>query len=148
MMKRILLLSFAFGWSAPVFAQEKITPEQLDFFESKIRPVLVQHCYECHSAKAKKLKADLHLDSRAGMLTGGDLGPALIPGQPEKSRIIEAISHKNVDLKMPPKYRLPDAVIADLTAWVKMGAPWPDEKQIKKNIYTEFNLAKRKQEHW
>jgi mono/diheme cytochrome c family protein len=132
----------------PALAQEKATPEQLEFFEAKVRPVLVQHCFECHSAKAKKLKGGLLLDSRAGMLAGGDLGPALVPGEPDKTRFLEAISHKNLKLKMPQKYKLPDAVIADLTAWVKMGTPWPDEKFVKKNPYTDFDLAKRKAEHW
>ena len=121
---------------------------EIEFFEKKIRPVLAEHCYQCHSTTAKKLKADLRLDSRVGMLTGGDLGPALMPGNPEKSRLVDAITYKNVDLKMPPKTRLPDAVIADLTAWVKMGAPWPDEKLVKKNTYSDFNVEKRKQEHW
>jgi hypothetical protein len=146
-MKRLLLFVIALLAPAPSFAQT-ITSEQLEFFEKKVRPVLAEHCYGCHSATAKKLKADLRLDSRAGMLTGGDLGPALVPGHSEKSRLIEAITYKNVDLKMPPKTKLPDVVIADLTAWVKMGAPWPDEKLVKKNTSSEFNLEKRKKDHW
>ncbi|MBI3822189.1 MAG: DUF1549 domain-containing protein, partial [Planctomycetes bacterium] len=145
-MKRSLLAALAILWTMPALAQDKA--EQIEFFEKKIRPVLVQHCYECHSATAKKLKADLLLDSRAGMLRGGDNGPAIVPGQPPKSRLIEAISYTNVDLKMPKKGKLPDAVIADLAAWIKMGAPWPDEKTIKKSTYSEFNLPKRKKEHW
>src|SRR3954471_1700963 len=94
------------------------------FFESKIRPILVDRCYSCHSASAKKLKAGLHLDSQKGLLRGGESGPALVPGAPEKSRLIEAVEYKNVDLQMPPKERLGDQQIADLTKWVKMGAPW------------------------
>src|SRR4051794_6400049 len=128
-MKRILFGLATFLCTVPAFAQEKaISPEQLEFFEKKVRPVLVQHCYECHSATAKKLKAGLLLDSRAGMLEGGDLGPAVVPGDPAKSRLMEAIHFTNVDLKMPKKGKLPQAVIDDLTAWVKMGAPWPAEK--------------------
>src|SRR3954462_6811941 len=97
------------------------------FFESKIRPILVGRCYSCHSASAKKLKAGLHLDSQKGLLKGGESGPALVPGAPEKSRLIEAVEYKNVDLQMPPKEKLGDPQIADLTNWVKMGAPWGKE---------------------
>jgi hypothetical protein len=148
-MKRILLALLLLMWVIPISAQEKtITSEQLEFFEKKVRPILVQHCFECHSATAKKVKAGLLLDSRSGMLEGGDNGPALVPGDPEKSRIIEAIRYTNVDLKMPKKSKLPDAVVADLTAWVKMGAPWPDQKHVKKKTNSEFDLQKRKQEHW
>jgi Protein of unknown function (DUF1553)/Protein of unknown function (DUF1549)/Planctomycete cytochrome C len=148
-MKRILLAAISMLWPMPTFAQHKpIAPEATEFFEKKVRPVLVQHCYECHSATAKKLKGGLLLDSRAGMLQGGDNGPALVPGEPDKSRLIEAVRYMNVDLRMPRNGKLPDAVIADLTAWVKMGAPWPDEKAVKKNTYSTFDLAKRKATHW
>jgi hypothetical protein len=101
---------------------------QLDFFESKVRPLLNQHCYQCHSAKAQKLKGGLHLDSRDGAIKGGDSGTALIPGDPDKSRIIQAVRYTNPDEGMPPKGKLPDAAIKDLETWVKMGAPWPEEK--------------------
>ncbi|MBT6449323.1 MAG: hypothetical protein HOK62_01195, partial [Verrucomicrobiales bacterium] len=73
----------------------------LEFFEKKIRPVLVEHCYKCHSAKSKKLKAGLRLDHRAGVLKGGDSGPSVVSGKPEQSRLIEAIGYDNVDLEMP-----------------------------------------------
>src|SRR5258708_1028530 len=145
-MNRILFAVCALLIGGPAYAQEKAA--QLEFFEKKVRPVLVQHCYESHSAKAKKVRGGLLLDSRSGMLEGGDLGPTIVPGDPAKSRLIEAIRYMNVDLKMPRNGKLPDAVIADLTAWVTMGAPWPDEKQVKKTTGGEFNLAKRKQEHW
>ncbi len=148
-MQRFLLVALIFGFAIRVSAQDKaIAPEQLEFFEKKVRPVLVQHCFECHAATAKKVRGGLLLDSRARVLEGGDNGPAIVPGDPEKSRLIEAIRYTRVDLKMPKKGKLPDAVIADLTAWVKMGAPWPDEKQAKKGVSREFDLAKRKAEHW
>ncbi len=147
-MKRLVFATCAFLWPVAAFAQDKATPQALEFFEKKVRPVLVQHCHECHSATAKKLKGGLLLDSRAGMLQGGDNGPAIVPGEPDKSRLIEVIRYTRVDLKMPKTGKLPDAVIADLTAWVKMGAPWPDEKAIKKNTYSVFDLQKRKGEHW
>lgn len=97
------------------------------FFESKIRPVLAEHCYSCHSATAKKIKGGLLLDTRPGWQKGGDSGPAIVPGHPEKSLLIKAL-HFGDDLKMPPKAKLPAAVIADFEAWVKMGAPDPRDK--------------------
>src|SRR3712207_542259 len=90
------------------------------FFETKVRPVLAEHCYKCHSAKADKLKAGLLVDSLDGLLKGGDSGPAIVPGKPEQSRLIEAIGYANVDLQMPPKAKLSDEQIADLTRWVRM----------------------------
>src|SRR5688572_26837044 len=75
----------------------------IEFFESRVRPILVEKCFSCHSAQAKKLKAGLRLDSRDAALKGGDSGPAIIPGDPAKSRLVEAISYNNVDLAMPPK---------------------------------------------
>jgi len=97
------------------------------FFELKIRPVLVEHCYECHSDQAKKIKGGLRLDARAGWVAGGDGGTAaIVPGKPEESLLIRAVQHLEDDLAMPPKKpKLPDAVIADLVTWVKMGAPDP-----------------------
>lgn len=97
------------------------------FFEQKIRPVLVEHCYECHSEQAKKIKGGLRLDSRAGWVAGGDGGTAaIIPGKPEESLLIRVVQHLEEDLAMPPKKpKLSDAVIADLVSWVKMGAPDP-----------------------
>jgi len=102
------------------------SPEQLAFFESKIRPVLVQHCYSCHSAEALaggKLKAELLLDSRPGMEKGGESGPAVVPGDKEASLILAALKHEGFD--MPPAGKLPDQVIADFEQWVEMGAPDP-----------------------
>jgi hypothetical protein len=124
------------------------TAEQVEFFEKKVRPVLAENCFKCHSDRAKP-KGGLRLDSRAGLLKGGDNGPALIPGQPEKSRIIEAVSYKNADLTMPPKGKLPDAILADLTAWVKMGAPWPSDAADTGPLTKDgIDIAKRKREHW
>src|SRR6185369_16800964 len=99
----------------------------LAFFEQKVRPVLVDHCYECHSSTAKKVKGGLLLDTKAGWEQGGDSGkPAVVPGQPDESLLVQSVRHASDDLKMPAKKpKLPDAVIADLVAWVKMGAPDP-----------------------
>ncbi len=98
----------------------------IEFFEAKVRPVLVQHCYQCHSAeaeKAGKLKAALRLDSRAGIRAGGESGPAVVPGDVDESLLISAIRHDQFE--MPPKGKLPKSVIADLVQWVEMGAPDP-----------------------
>ena len=124
------------------------SPEQLEFFEKRIRPLLSDTCYKCHSEKAEKLKGGLMLDSREAMLKGGDTGPALVPGNPEKSLLIEAIHWTNSDLQMPPKKRLPAAQVADLEAWVKAGAPWPQEARTQKVPKVVFNLDKRKADHW
>ncbi len=101
------------------------TPEQVAFFESKIRPVLVEECSKCHSAKAEKIKGGLMLDSRAAVVKGGDSGPAITPGDPDASLLIQAVRHLDQDLAMPPKKKLPPEQIAALEEWVKMGAPDP-----------------------
>src|SRR5688572_29563705 len=85
-------------------------PKGIEFFESKIRPVLVEHCYQCHSAEAltkKKLRGGLLLDTREGLLKGGDTGPALVPGKSKESLILQSLRHSG-DLKMPPKGKLPN----------------------------------------
>lgn len=120
----------------------------IEFFEKKVRPVLVANCHSCHSASAKKLKGGLRLDSRAALLKGGDSGAALAPGNPDKSRIIDAIQYENVELQMPPKGKLPAEVISDLTAWVRMGAPWPAEAGPGNSTSESYNLAERKRSHW
>src|SRR5213594_3901937 len=103
--------------------------EDYEFFEKKIRPVLVEHCYKCHSASAEKLKGELLLESKEGMLKGGESGKsAIVPGDAERSRLIEAIRYANEDLQMPPKKaggKLSDEQIVDFVMWVNMGAPDP-----------------------
>jgi hypothetical protein len=98
-------------------------PTGVQFFEQKIRPVLVRNCYSCHSAEAKKVRGGLRLDSRAGLLKGGDSGPAIVPGKVADSPLIRALH--NDGLAMPPKGKLPDGVVADFERWVRMGAPDP-----------------------
>jgi cytochrome c553 len=108
---------------------DKPTQDQLAFFEKKIRPVLVDNCYKCHSAEAEKIKGGLTLDTRDGIRKGGETGPIIVPGSAEKSKIIASLKHKNPDTAMPPKGKLSDNVIADFEAWVKMGAPDPRESK-------------------
>ncbi|MFO0866131.1 MAG: DUF1553 domain-containing protein [Gemmataceae bacterium] len=95
----------------------------VDFFEKKIRPVLVEHCYSCHSPEGK-IRGSLRVDHREALLEGGDTRAAVVPGHPEKSLLIDALRSTG-DLKMPPKQKLPDAVIADFERWIKQGAVDP-----------------------
>ncbi len=114
--------------AAPASAMEfndKPTTEQAAFFEKKIRPALVEHCYKCHSADADKLKGGLALDTREGVREGGDGGAVVLPGSPDKSPLIKAVRYLDATTKMPPKGKLPDAVVADFERWVAMGAPDP-----------------------
>ncbi len=97
----------------------------IDFFEKKVRPVLVARCYECHSKDAKKLKGGLLLDTREGARKGGDTGPAVVPGDLSKSLLVKAVRWADEELQMPPKEKLPAELVADLEAWVRMGAPDP-----------------------
>lgn len=103
------------------------SPDQLQFFEQRIRPVLAKKCYECHSAKAEKIKGGLVLDSRAGIRKGGETGPAVVPGDAGKSLLLTAIRHEDKDMEMPPKELLSAEVIADFEKWITMGAPDPRE---------------------
>ena len=96
----------------------------MEFFEKKIRPVLISECYQCHS-KDEKVKADLRLDWKGGWQEGGDSGAAIIPGRVGKSLLIQAIRHGDADLQMPPKKKLTAEQIADFEKWVAMGAPDP-----------------------
>ena len=101
--------------------------QDLQFFERRIRPALVTHCYECHSASSKKVGGKLYLDHAGGLLRGGESGSAIVPGRPGESLFIRAIRKENDDLVMPPddKPSLPEAVVNDLVEWVRRGAPDP-----------------------
>src|SRR4030095_9427625 len=101
----VLLLCSMAGSLAGI-AQEEGTIEQREFFEKRIRPVLVERCYKCHSSESEKVKGGLLLDTREGLVKGGDNGAVIVPGYPEKSRLIEAIRYTNDDFKMPPKHKL------------------------------------------
>ena len=132
---------FVFGASVPTVAGEgqqatanepPATPasagtaEELAFFESKIRPVLVEHCHECHSASSKIIQGGLLLDSRSGIRAGGDSGPGIVPGDQAQSLVLAAIRHETFE--MPPDRKLPDSIIADFEAWVMRGAADPREQ--------------------
>lgn len=110
-----------FAVVANVSADERM---ELDFFEQRIRPVLVERCLKCHAAS--KPKGGLRLDHRAGLLEGGDSGPALVPGQPDESLLLKAITWSGVVSEMPPDGRLPERVIADFKHWIARGATFPE----------------------
>jgi cytochrome c553 len=122
------------------------TPDGLEFFEKKIRPVLFESCYACHSAQAKKPQGGLLLDSRAAMLKGGASGqPAVVPGDPERSLLIRAIRYADPKLQMPYAGKLSDQVIKDFEEWVKMGAPDPRNSAATAAAWQpyDFNEAKK-----
>ncbi len=126
---KAILVSWAalFGWAPMLVAQQPDlsdeTQQQLEFFESKIRPVLVAHCYECHSADSAELQGGLRVDSRATIRTGGDSGPAVVPGKPGDSLLLEALRYESYE--MPPAGQLADHIIADFETWIRSGAVDP-----------------------
>src|SRR6266496_580477 len=111
-------------------ASPKVPREQNEFYEKQIQPILAENCFKCHSHQAEKIKGSLVLDSRDGALKGGETGPAILPGDPEKSLLIRAVRHVDEDLQMPPKKKLSEAQIALLTEWIKMGAPYGEGSRI------------------
>jgi len=130
----LLLMGFFLQsmWSIPLDIDtqqaENPTSEEIDFFESKIRPLLAKRCYSCHSSQAA-LMGGLRLDTKEGWMTGGSHGAVIVPGQPAKSRLIKAIKYKDPDLAMPPQGTLPIEEIALLEQWVGLGAPDPRTSQ-------------------
>jgi Protein of unknown function (DUF1549)/Protein of unknown function (DUF1553)/Planctomycete cytochrome C len=143
----VIVTSLATTALAPA-ATAKLDPDQLAFFEKKIRPVLAEHCYKCHSAQAEKLKGGLYLDSKDGMLKGGTSGPAIVPGKPEKSLLVKDLKSTNPDEMMPPKgERLSAQVIADFETWIRMGAPDPrlDSTGAVAALKVDWDKAR---EHW
>jgi mono/diheme cytochrome c family protein len=123
-----------------------IAPADLQFFEAKIRPILTDKCYNCHSKEGDKVKGGLLLDTREGLLAGGNTGPAIVPGNPNDSLLIQAVRYKDEDLQMPPKgEKLTDQQIADLTEWVRRGAPDP---RINLTAGTSAAYAGVGKNHW
>jgi hypothetical protein len=142
----VLMASFA-ALAVIVATRSTAADEGLDFFERKIRPVLVEHCYSCHSADAEKsgkLKGGLRVDSKTGLRVGGDSGPAVIEGDPANSPLLAALKYDG--LEMPPKGKLADAVIADFETWIKAGAADPrTEGTAAKRIEIDIEAGRK---HW
>ena len=117
-----------------------IREEDLAFFEQRIRPLLADKCYECHSAESKELQGSLLVDSRMMFRRGGSKGPAFVAGDPDHSLLIEAVRYKNDDMQMPPDGKLSDTEIADLEHWVKIGAPDP-RSTATKHLGKQIDIA-------
>lgn len=132
----------------PAGAEVKDLPgEGFDFFEKNIRPVLVDKCYKCHSTQSEKLKGELLLDSRQGMLKGGSIGPAIVPFKPEESLLIKAIRRIDPDLQMPPKEKLSDDVVKNFETWIKLGAPDPRKELASEKTGSKWSFEEAK-EFW
>ena len=119
-----LLLVFLF------FQLNGIANQETNFFEKKIRPILTKNCYECHSAKSKSLKAGLLLDRKAGWERGGKNGSVIIPGEPGKSILMNALRYDKHDLQMPPSGKLSDSILADFDRWISIGAHDPRNSSL------------------
>jgi hypothetical protein len=115
----------------------------IEFFEQKIRPVLVANCYQCHSATSKELKGELRLDTREGIRKGGEQGKAVVPGKVADSLIISALKHED-GLEMPPKQKLSDEIVADFTKWIEMGAPDPRRPNTS-TVGSKINIVEARQ---
>src|SRR6266852_5246085 len=124
----LVVVLVTFWASFPGFGTEteisNFSHGQIEFYEKQVQPILAENCYKCHSHQADKIKGSFVLDSREGLLKGGETGPAVVPGAPEKSLLIKAVRHTDEDLQMPPKKTLPDDQIATLAEWIKIGAPY------------------------
>jgi hypothetical protein len=119
------------------------TPQQLQFFEDRVRPVLAKNCYKCHSQESEKVKGGLMLDTKDSLLRGGQSGAAIVPGNPEGSLLIKAVRYQDSDLQMPPKKQLEDSEVAALAAWIKMGAPDPRTAGAMAKSWSDAGLK-----HW
>ena len=147
MLPMIRVLAFILGLSATACLAASPGTADLDFFEKKVRPILVQRCYFCHSLEEGKPKGGLLLDSKEGWMKGGDSGPAIIPGDAAKSLLTKAIRYDDPDLQMPPKGKLPEGEIDVLTKWVERGAPDPriTKPQVQQTKALDLKSA---QSHW
>jgi cytochrome c553 len=135
----LVVLSLAVAASAAEPSRQDV-----EFFEKQVRPVLVEKCQSCHGAKRQQ--GGLRLDSRSALLKGSDGGPVIVPGQPDRSPLVQAIRHEG-DLKMPPKGKLPAEVVSALTNWVRMGAPWPED--VARGPAAESgSVAEVRSRHW
>jgi cytochrome c553 len=126
-------------------AANKPTPEAVEFFEKRVRPLLVAHCQKCHGAEEQK--GGLRLDSRAAILAGGDSGPAVVPGKVNEGLLLDAVAYGDL-FQMPPSGKLPDADLETLRQWVALGAPWPaEDAKAAGPKASVFDLAERAK-HW
>ncbi len=142
------LLALTTGAGLLTAARAEPSAADLEFFEKKVRPILVERCYECHSAEAGKSKGGLTVDSQPALLQGGDNGPALIAGDPDKSLIITAVRYQKRELQMPPKSPLSAAEQRVLEEWVKRGAPDPRSEEIAASVKPRPVDVEQGRRHW
>ena len=135
------IVSLGPAWSTPEF-----TRKQIVHFEERIRPLLAENCFKCHSEK--KQKGGLRLDSRTSILTGGDSGPAAVAGDHNSSLLIEAVGYRNADLQMPPKKRLAPEKVEHLRSWIQDGLPWPDEAESDITSREVFQITEEDRAYW
>ncbi|MFT5092073.1 MAG: hypothetical protein ACI93T_000892, partial [Porticoccaceae bacterium] len=138
--KRLNFLALLLALSLAAASDAAAAPVDEHFFETRIRPVLIEKCFKCHGSE--KASSEFRVDSRDALLKGGELGAAVVPGKPEDSLLLQAIDPANEDLQMPPDDPLPPNVVADFRTWIESGAAWP--KSVGKGPDAAFQ-AKR---HW
>ena len=122
--------------------------ESFAFFENKVRPILADNCYQCHSEESGKHKGGLLLDRRAGWQNGGDSGPAIVPGDTDRSLLLQAVRYRNENLQMPPKSRLAESDIEILEAWIAMGAPDPRDAELAGRVRGNAIDYKTERQNW
>ncbi len=145
----VILILLAGGLPA---APPTVSREDAAFFETRVRPVLVRRCFDCHGPKTDN-EAGLKLDSLASLLTGGRSGPAIKPGNPDNSLLVLAIRHDPATPDMPPKSKLPLAEVADLAEWIRRGAPWPGQRPVRTRVMPAtdpdaFPYDQAARDHW
>jgi hypothetical protein len=147
MIRKLIAMLIAVTLASPTLADE-LTPEQLKFFETKIRPVLIKDCYGCHSNKAGNVRGGLRLDTKELTHIGGSSGPAVVPGDLEESLLFTAITHESFE--MPPKRKLSPSVIDDFRQWIEMGAPDPRVTKVAEiqSTISPADVQRAKQTFW
>ena len=143
----LALLAVALVAAAPGGADRRFDAESVEFFEKKVRPLLVNNCNNCHSASTNS-KGGLRVDDRNGLIQGGNRGPAVVPGDPGNSLLIQAVLQTDEELKMPPKKHLSGDEIAILTKWIEDGAAWPEVAAVAVLSKTNPKYDRQRKEHW
>ena len=130
-LKGLFLLAILLGLGTSRAQATEINAEQREYFERHIRPVLIENCYKCHGGEVEKIKGDFNLTFREGLLTSGEQGGNIVPGNPDASALIKALRYEDPDFQMPPSGKLPELVIQYFEDWIAMGAPDPRDEAFK-----------------
>lgn len=137
-------LGILLAWTEPAGAAPSVPAQGVEYFEKHVRPILVAHCQSCHGPRRQQ--GGLRLDSRTSFLKGSDTGPMVVAGKPEQSLLLRVLRYDG-ETRMPPRGKLPDNVLAALTEWVRMGAPWPEDAGMGATSITP-PIADARQRHW